>query len=275
MAAYEQRKLLEELMGPELMVHLPQDYQSSFEASSNNRNQITDPLILDSPKICKSFLVGKCPYDLFMGTKEDFGKCPKLHLEKHKDLYETSKRNNIPMPRSNFEIDYFQDLEGFVGECNRKIRIAEKRLDFTREEQQRLGDVSRDLDELDTKIGIMAQEIRLLTDKQELEKAIYQDRQLQFVIMDRDRLSKIYRGLLENINQKAQQKLQVCVSCGAYLSTLDNDKRLVDHFVGKIHMGYVEMRNSLKELKAKLESNGVNTNFAATNSRGPYPGSYR
>ena len=32
----------------------------------------------------------------------------------------------------------------------------------------------------------------------------------------------------------AQSKLQVCDVCGAYLSRLDNDRRLADHFAGKV-----------------------------------------
>jgi hypothetical protein len=36
------------------------------------------------------------------------------------------------------------------------------------------------------------------------------------------------------------RKLQVCDVCGAYLSRLDNDRRLADHFYGKMHLGYAK-----------------------------------
>ena len=39
---------------------------------------------LTSHRVCKSFLVGVSPKDLFVGTKQDLRKCPQLHLEKHK-----------------------------------------------------------------------------------------------------------------------------------------------------------------------------------------------
>jgi hypothetical protein len=46
-----------------------------------------------------------------------------------------------------------------------------------------------------------------------------------------------------------QQKLRVCEICGAYLSIYDSDRRLADHFGGKLHIGYMVIRERLKELK--------------------------
>ena len=43
---------------------------------------------------------------------------------------------------------------------------------------------------------------------------------------------------LQNLNETAgasgHQKLRVCETCGAMLSVLDSDKRLADHFGGKV-----------------------------------------
>lgn len=38
-----------------------------------------------------------------------------------------------------------------------------------------------------------------------------------------------------------QQKLRVCEVCSAYLGIQDNDRRLADHFGGKLHLGFIEM----------------------------------
>ena len=46
-----------------------------------------------------------------------------------------------------------------------------------------------------------------------------------------------------------QQKLRVCEVCGSYLGIYDNDRRLADHFGGKLHMGFVQLRNSLDTLR--------------------------
>eukprot|EP00959_Pyramimonas_sp_CCMP1952_P175948 3676887-Pyramimonas_sp.AAC.1 len=38
------------------------------------------------------------------------------------------------------------------------------------------------------------------------------------------------------------QKLRVCDVCGAFLSIYDSDRRLADHFGGKMHLGYMLIR---------------------------------
>jgi len=50
--------------------------------------------------------------------------------------------------------------------------------------------------------------------------------------------------------QSQQQKLRVCEICGCFLSRFDSDNhRLADHFQGRLHTGYKEVREKLAELK--------------------------
>lgn len=46
-----------------------------------------------------------------------------------------------------------------------------------------------------------------------------------------------------------QQKLRVCEVCSAYLGIHDNDRRLADHFGGKLHLGFIKIREKLAELE--------------------------
>ncbi|CAL9104191.1 unnamed protein product [Musa textilis] len=48
---------------------------------------------------------------------------------------------------------------------------------------------------------------------------------------------------------QTDQKLRVCDICGAFLSVYDNDRRLADHFGGKLHLGYMQIREKLAELQ--------------------------
>ena len=48
---------------------------------------------------------------------------------------------------------------------------------------------------------------------------------------DKERELKL---LSDTSGPSGHQKLQVCDVCGAYLSRLDNDRRLADHFYGKV-----------------------------------------
>ena len=48
-----------------------------------------------------------------------------------------------------------------------------------------------------------------------------------------------------------QQKLRVCEVCCAYLGIHDNDRRLADHFGGKLHLGFIEIREKLANLQVR------------------------
>ena len=49
-----------------------------------------------------------------------------------------------------------------------------------------------------------------------------------------------------------QQKLRVCEICSAYLGIHDNDRRLADHFGGKLHLGFIKIREKLAELQVHI-----------------------
>ena len=48
-----------------------------------------------------------------------------------------------------------------------------------------------------------------------------------------------------------QQKLRVCEVCSAYLGIHDNDRRLADHFGGKLHLGFIKIREKLDNLMVR------------------------
>ncbi|ODQ79338.1 hypothetical protein BABINDRAFT_161746 [Babjeviella inositovora NRRL Y-12698] len=233
--AEEQRKLLEQLMGRDALI--------------NPSRQRRDPSLTDT-RVCKSFIVGTCPHDLFLGTKQDFGKCPKFHLEKHKMEYEALRKQGHRFPE--FDYEYTRDLEQYINDCNRKIEVALQRLEHTPEEKVKIAHVTQELDNLDAKIGLMTQEIQMLSTHQELTKALLESVKLNALCQEREQLAELARDIADNIGQASQQKLQVCEMCGAYLSRLDSDRRLADHFIGKIHLGYVHMRRALDEMRSKV-----------------------
>lgn len=46
-------------------------------------------------------------------------------------------------------------------------------------------------------------------------------------------------------------RFQVCEVCSAYLGVHDNDIRLADHFGGKLHLGFMTIRDKLTELEVE------------------------
>lgn len=57
--------------------------------------------------------------------------------------------------------------------------------------------------------------------------------------------------LADNTFINKDRNMKVCEVCGALQSALDTDKRLTMHLEGKLHTGYLKIRNKVAELKKK------------------------
>jgi hypothetical protein len=134
MAAAEARKLLGET---------PESPSTGYNGQPNVEQLMGDEAMngtsVNAPKpkmrdsnVCRSFIVGTCPHDAFTNTKQDFGACPKVHVEALKVEYEA-------LPESDkralgFEFDYLRDMAKYIGECDHRISVAQRRLEKTPEE---------------------------------------------------------------------------------------------------------------------------------------------
>jgi len=234
--AAEQRKLLEQLMGA--------------DALDARATKFHEHINLRDPKICKSFLVGICPYNLFTGTKQDLGRCPKQHLEKHKMEYlHLKNRKGQEFPE--FDLEYERDLEKYINECNRRIETANRRLEKTPEDEEKLDALTKELETLDMGIKLGLEELELLGTNNEIMKAVEQLEVIEDLKEQKRKKEADLKNLVDQVGFSGHQKLQVCVLCGAYLSRLDNDRRLADHFIGKMHLGYRRIRQAYKEIHEK------------------------
>ena len=89
-------------------------------------------LSITDPKVCRSYLVGTCPHDLFTNTKQDIGACPKVHSEPLKIEYDAA--DDEQKKRWAFEYDYMRDMRKYIDECDRRIDAAQRRLEKTPDE---------------------------------------------------------------------------------------------------------------------------------------------
>jgi len=87
-------------------------------------------LSITDPKVCRSFIVGTCPHDLFTNTKQDLGPCPKVHSEPLKSEYDASPDKS----KYGFDYDYMRDMQKYIDDCNRRIDQAQRRLEKTPDE---------------------------------------------------------------------------------------------------------------------------------------------
>ncbi|KAI9769136.1 MAG: splicing factor [Geoglossum simile] len=228
--AAEQRKLLEQLMGV---------------GASSRSSQIS----FSDPKVCRSFLSGTCPHDLFTNTKQDLGPCPKVHSEQLKTEYENDKEK----AKYGYEYDYMRDLQKYIDECNRRIDAAQRRLEKTPDEIRQTNALLKQISDLQKTINTGLAEILILCESGLVSLALSEHYKLKQHKQQKEERERELKALSDTSGPSGHQKLQVCDVCGAYLSRLDNDRRLADHFYGKMHLGYAQMRRTYEGLQKELK----------------------
>ncbi|MED6107690.1 hypothetical protein PIB30_016522 [Stylosanthes scabra] len=283
--------------------------------------------------VCRLYLVGLCPHELFQLTKMDMGPCPKVHSLQLRKEYEEAKAKGI----DNYDRELEDVIDKLIGECDRKIGRALKRLEdedakaaiaisvsevtqtpevleLSKEIKEKLKEA--DLYDLEGKTDLKIRALEVVeelrtkrADKQSmlLLDAFNKDRaslpqplpnppplapipvaapdprtqemineklkkaedlgeqgkvdEAQKALEEAEALKKLparQEPVVDNSNSSkytaadvriTDQKLRVCDICGAFLSVYDSDRRLADHFGGKLHLGYMQIREKLSELQ--------------------------
>ncbi|XP_013405086.1 putative RNA-binding protein Luc7-like 1 isoform X4 [Lingula anatina] len=189
-----------------------------------------------------------CPHDILASTRMDLGDCPKIHdLALRADFEKASRHKDYY-----YDIDAMEHLSSFIADCDRRTEQAKKRL---KETQQELSDEANSKaeiihvlgEEVGTKLakseelgaqGLVDESMKLLEEMEELKKK-KQQAEIE------------YRNSMPASSYQ-QQKLRVCEVCSAYLGIHDNDRRLADHFGGKLHLGFITIRSKLEDLKKSV-----------------------
>ncbi|KND02354.1 uncharacterized protein SPPG_02824 [Spizellomyces punctatus DAOM BR117] len=249
MSAAEQRKLLEALMGKEALGGTP------------------DNVKFTDTTVCRNFLCGLCPHDLFTNTKMDIGPCTKSHSEKLLEEYKKARKEGHP----GYEEEWFHNLSEFVGDCDRKVQAAQRRLDKTPEDaravqlMREVGDLTNEIATLTGQVETLGEEGKVAESMEVMNKV----EDLQKLKADKERELKQITGSEGN---SQQQKLRVCEVCSAYLSIFDSDRRLADHFGGKMHLGFVKIRDKVDEMKKEGfgERGGHRGGYGYGDRRGGY-----
>ncbi|CAD6243679.1 unnamed protein product [Miscanthus lutarioriparius] len=280
--------------------------------------------------VCRLYLAGLCPHDLFQLTKMDMGPCPKLHSLQLRKEYEEAKAKGT----DNYDRELKETIERLIVECERKIQRALKRLEEedakaaiaisvtavtqtkeVLELSKQIRQKMKDIDAFDLE-GNTEGKIRATEELDKLkEQRAEEQSKMLLEAFNKDRASLV--NFLQNatqtttpvppaapdartqemINEKLKkaeelgengmvdeaqklldeaealkklstrpqavpdstkmtahiqitdQKLRLCDICGAFLSVYDSDRRLADHFGGKLHMGYMLIRERLSELQ--------------------------
>ena len=167
-------------------------------------------LSITDPKLCRSFLVGTCPHDLFTNTKQDLGACPKIHSPALKDEYLANPK--APGVQS-FEFDYMRDLSKYIDECNRRIDSAQRRLEKTPDEIRQTNGLLKQINDLAESIRTGLMEIEILGTSGMVSRAVEEHVRIRAAILTKAEHEAKLKALSDTSGPSGHQKLQVCYVC--------------------------------------------------------------
>ncbi|XP_065874547.1 uncharacterized protein [Euphorbia lathyris] len=280
--------------------------------------------------VCRMYLVGLCPHELFQLTKMDMGPCPKVHSLQLRKEYEGARTKGT----DNYDRELEDVIDRLIVECDKKISRALKRLEaddakaaiaisvsevtlnpeiveLSKQIKEKLKEADRhDLEgKTDFKIQALEEVEKLRSERAEKQSALLleafnkdraslpqplpnppplaplpvhtPDPRTQEMINEKLKKAEDLgeQGMVDEAQKALEeaealkklparqdpaldsskytaadvritdQKLRVCDICGAFLSVYDSDRRLADHFGGKLHLGYMQIREKLAELQ--------------------------
>ncbi|XP_037108004.1 LUC7 domain-containing protein [Syngnathus acus] len=196
-------------------------------------------------RVCKSHLLDSCPHDILSGTRMDLGECVKVHdLALRADFEIASKEHEYF-----FELDAAEHLQTFIADCDRRTELAKKRLAETQDEiSAEVTAKAERVHELNEEIGKLLASAEQLGGEGNVEEAQQLLEKVEKTRALKKEAEDVYRNSMP-ASSFQQQKLRVCEVCSAYLGLHDNDRRLADHFGGKLHLGFIEIREKLEKLR--------------------------
>lgn len=196
-------------------------------------------------KVCKSFLLGCCPHEILASTRMDLGECPKVHDLALRADYENAAKSKDYY----YDVDAMEHLQAFIADCDRRTEAAKKRLAETQEElTAEVAAKANAVHELAEEIGKKLAKAEALGEAGQVEESMKLMSEIDELRARKTKAEQEYRSAIPASSYQ-QQKLRVCEVCSAYLGIHDNDVRLADHFGGKLHLGFLAIREKLIELE--------------------------
>uniref|UniRef100_A0A7N6AAB4 LUC7-like (S. cerevisiae) n=1 Tax=Anabas testudineus TaxID=64144 RepID=A0A7N6AAB4_ANATE len=216
-----------------------------LDAPHLQRDETRQRVKFTDERVCKSHLLNCCPHDILSGTRMDLGECTKIHdLALRADYEIASKERDLF-----FELDAVDHLESFIADCDRRTELAKKRLAETQEEiSAEVAAKAEKVHELNEEIGKLLAKAEQLGAEGNVDEAQKVLQEVEKVRTRKKDAEEEYRNSMP-ASSFQQQKLRVCEVCSAYLGLHDNDRRLADHFGGKLHLGFIQIREKLDQLK--------------------------
>lgn len=216
-----------------------------------NRNlpineQIMRKKHFDDPDVCKFFLIGFCPHELFMHVKSsNIGECHYRHDQQFKISFENDP--NREYYQTKYEETLISFLESITSEVDLKMKRCLERIEAPVPDQVVNKEIQEEIEQLDQQITEKIKqaehfgEVGMIDESEKLMKEIEQIKVQRNVLTNTKEYPAIYKD----------RQMKVCEICGALQSAQDNEKRIQTHKEGKIHSAYLKIRQYLDLLRKK------------------------
>jgi len=234
-ASDQMRAMLDQLMGTAR--------NGPEEGAAGKGIKFTDP------RVCKSFLRACCPHEILASTRMDLGECSKVHDLALRADYESASKTKDYF----YDVDACEHLKSFIDDCDRRTELQKKRLAETQEElSAEVTSKMQKVHSLQESIAVKLAAAEEAGAAGKVEESLKLMEEVEDLKKKKLGADQEYRNSMPASSYQ-QQKLRVCEICSAYLGIHDNDRRLADHFGGKLHLGFIKIREKLAELVGTFE----------------------
>jgi hypothetical protein len=135
--------------------------------------------------VCKDFLCGLCPNDLFLNTKMDIGSCKLTHSDRLRADYDAEKAAG---KHPGYENDWALSLNSFIDECDRKSQQTLKKMDKVTLEDPKATQLIREKSDIEYEVLVVLEQCQTVGEEGNIEEAI---RLLHIVQYLQDRLAHV------------------------------------------------------------------------------------
>lgn len=150
-------------------------------------------------------------------------------------------------------MEYENNIRTFMADIDRKIASNKRRIDQTPEETLKFSNLMRDISDVEKALNDTMMEVERLGEAGQIEESLAELEKAEALKVEKADRERELQILSDSAGASGHQKLRVCDVCGAYLSILDSDRRLADHFGGRMHLGYVKLREVIADFDARRE----------------------
>eukprot|EP01086_Lenisia_limosa_P005562 TRINITY_DN225_c0_g2_i1.p1 TRINITY_DN225_c0_g2~~TRINITY_DN225_c0_g2_i1.p1 ORF type:complete len:342 (-),score=84.70 TRINITY_DN225_c0_g2_i1:15-1019(-) len=237
-------------------------------------------------KFCSGFLLDCCPHDMFTNTRSDLRECPKIHSQ---DAVDELNKKGTDTQKVRLMQDAIPYLEKMIRDADRKVASNKFRLDDEFHNMPvTLNEDSREQEMLkQERITKLQAEAESMGEEGDVEGARRRMAEVERMMAADKEVQRRIEQSLEGYS-RLESQMMVCDVCGAFVmegdhkrveagrehgleSLDDKQSRHLAHIGGKVHLGYVKIRQRLAEFQEFIEKQRGANNSRSDASRSERP----